>query len=228
MKIVRSISADQRGESNPFLITTIIFAVLMIGLGVGFGWSYLNMVDYRDNVEEKVDVAVTDAKKEQQEADQKQFNEEYKKPSYQFQGLSDYGSVTFDYPRTWSMYVAKDANDGGDYQAYFYPRSVPTVNASTAYALRVFIVNKSYDDILKTYESKIKKGDLTSTTLTIGETETFSGYQGMRIDGQFDKSINGSAVIFKIRDKTLEVFVDSQDYIGDFNDTVVPSLKFEV
>ena len=81
---------------------------------------------------------------------------------------------------------------------------------------------------MKTYESKIKKGDLTSTTLTIGETETFSGYQGMRIDGQFDKSINGSAVIFKIRDKTLEVFVDSQDYIGDFNDTVVPSLKFEV
>ncbi len=219
---------DQRGQSSPFLITTIIFVVLAIGFGVGFGWSYMQMVDYRDNVADKVGVAVEAAKKEQKAADQTQFNEDYKKPNYQFQGPSDYGGVTFDYPKTWSMYVAKDAKDGGDYQAYFFPRTVPPVNNQTAFSLRVLISNKSYDDILKTYESKIKKGDLTATTLTIGKTDKFSGYQGMRINGQFDKTINGSVVIFKIRDKTLQVFVDNQEYIKDFNETVIPSLKYEV
>lgn len=219
--------SDQRGEANPFMISTIVLVVIILGVGAGFAWAYMQMVDYRDNVSEKVAVAVKAGKKEQKVADDARFVEDYKKPNYTFQGPADYGSLSFDYPKTWSVYVAKNANDGGDFAVYFHPSQVPTVANGTPFALRVIIVNKSYDDVLKAYASKIKKGDLSAKTITLAKTDDFSGYEGMRIDGQFDKTINGSAVFFKVRDKTIQVFVDSQDFMADYEKTVLTTLKYE-
>lgn len=218
---------DERGESNPFLITTIIFVILAIGLGVGFGWSYLQMVDYRDNVTDKVDVAVKAAKEDQKNADKVEFTEEYKKPNLQYEGPSDSGSVTFNYPKTWAAYVEKSGADGGDLSVYFNPKSVPTINNKTVYALRITIDNKSYSSVLQSYNGKVQEGSLKAKTITVGKTDSFSGYEGMRIDGQFDDGINGSVVIFKIRDKTLRLYVDSQDFMSDFDNTVLTSLKYE-
>jgi len=184
----------------------------------------MQMQDYRNNVNEKIDVAVEEAKAEQKEELQAQFNEDYKRPFLTFQSSPDFGSISFEYPRTWAQYIAKS---DGALELYFYPVAVPTVNRQTPFALRVVVADKAYDQVLKSYESKIKNGDLSASTLTIGKTDSFSGFEGMRIDGQFDKTINGSTVIFKIRDKTLQIFVDSQDFMKDFNETVLPSLKFE-
>ena len=218
--------SDERGEANPFLITTIIFVVLAVGLGVGFGWAYMQMVDYRDNVDDKVAVAVKAAKAEQKETDDAEFTEEYKKPNLTYEGPSDSGSVTFNYPKTWATYIDKSGAGGSDLAVYFNPKSVPTVNAKTVYALRLTIDNKSYASILQTYNGDIKKGSIKAETITVGKTDSFSGYEGMRIDGQFGETINGSVVIFKIRDKTLRLYVDSQDFMTDF-DTVLNSLKYE-
>ena len=79
---------------------------------------------------------------------------------------------------------------------------------------------------MQTYNGDIKKGSIKAETITVGKTDSFSGYEGMRIDGQFGETINGSVVIFKIRDKTLRLYVDSQDFMTDF-DTVLNSLKYE-
>lgn len=224
---LNSKQSDERGESNPFLITTIIFVVLAIGLGVGFGWSYMKMADYRDNVDSKVSVAVKTAKEEQKKADKTEFTEEYKKPNLTYEGPSDSGSVTFSYPKTWAAYIDKNGSDGGDLSIYFNPKSVPAINSRTAYALRVTIDNKSYSSVLQSYDGKIKSGTLKAKTITTGKTDSFRGYEGMRIDGQFDEGINGSVVIFKIRDKTLRLYVDNKDFMSDFDKTVLTSLKYE-
>jgi len=216
--------SDQRGAANPFLIGMIAFAVLAIGAAGAFFWAFMQMQDYRDNVNEKIDAAVKVAEADQKKELQVQFNEDYKYPFLTFRSRSEFGSVTFEYPRTWAQYIAKDTDS---LEVYFYPVAVPTVNRATPFALRVVVADKAYDQVLKSYESKIKNGDLSASPLTIGKTDNFSGFEGMRIDGQFDKTINGSAVIFKIRDKTLQVFVDSQDFMKDFNETVLPSLTFE-
>lgn len=221
------IGNDERGEVNPFLVTTVIFILLAIGLGVGFGWAYMQMTDYRDNVDSKVNIAVEDARKVQKTVDDKLFAEEFKKPNSKFQGPADSGSVSFNYPKTWSLYIDQIETDGGNIEAYFNPKQVVTVDESKAYALRVVISDNSYDKILKSYEAKIKKGELSAEPITIGKTDTFSGYKGTRIDGQFAESINGSVVVLKIRDKTLQLFVDSQDFMNDFNNTILSSLTYE-
>lgn len=217
---------DERGESNPFLITTIIFVLLAVGLGVGFGWAYMQMTDYRDNVADKVDAAVKVAKDEQKKADKAEFTEEYKKPNLTYEGPSESGSVTFSYPKTWAAYIDKNGAGGSDLSVYFNPKMVPTLNRGTVYALRVTIDNNSYGSVLQSYNNGIQKGLLKAKTITVGKTDSFSGYEGMRIDGQFGDNINGSVVIFKIRDKTLRLYVDSQDFTNDF-DTIINSLKYE-
>ena len=67
----------------------------------------------------------------------------------------------------------------------------------------------------------------TARTIIIGKTDDFAGYEGVRVDGQLSDTINGSVVIFKVRDKTLRIFCDSQDYISDFDNTILTSLRFE-
>jgi len=49
---------------------------------------------------------------------------------------------------------------------------------------------------------------------------------GTRLDGTLDQDTNGSMVIIKVRDKTLQIYTESNDYLGDFNDTILSSLNF--
>jgi len=217
-------TSDQRGAVNPFMIGTIVFAILAIGAAGAFVWAFMQMQDYRNNVDKKVAAAVEVAKADQKKELQAQFDEDYKRPNLTFQSASVFGSVTFDYPRTWAQYIAKNTDS---LEVYFNPVAVPTVNSTTPFALRVTVTTRAYDQVLKSYDSKVKDGTLRATTLTIGKTDTFAGFEGMRIDGQFAPTINGSTVIFKIRDKTLQIFVDSKDFMKDFDGTVLPSLHFE-
>lgn len=218
--------SDQRGSANPLLIATILLAVLLVVAAGGFIWAYLGMTDWRDNTQAKINSAVEEAKEQQSKDDEEHFNEEEKKPDRSYQGPSDMGSVRFNYPKTWAGYIAQSDKNG--LQVYFSPLLVPTVNAGvTTYALRVLVTNDSYADVIDDYQSLVEDGVATASTITIGKTDDFAGYDGIRVDGQLSDTINGSVVIFKVRDKTLRLFVDSQDYMNDFNNTVLTSLKFE-
>lgn len=218
--------SDQRGSANPLLIATVLLAVLLVVAAGGFIWAYMSMTDWRDNTQAKIDSAVDAAKDQQQKDDQAHFEEEEKKPNRSYQGPSDMGSVRFNYPKTWSGYIAQ-SNDSG-LEVYFNPLMVSTVNPDvTPYALRVEVSNDNYADVLDDYQGLVEDGVATASTIIIGKTDDFSGYEGVRVDGQLTDTINGSVVIFKVRDKTLRLYVDSQDYMNDFNNTVLTSLKFE-
>ncbi len=221
----------ESGEVNPFLIAAIFLGVAAVALGVAFGWAYMQMNDYKDNTNQKINVAVEEARAAQKTEDAKNYVEEAKKPNLIYQGPSDFGSVTFNYPKTWAAYLDKDGTgqtSNTQYLAYFAPKTVPPVSVKTSvFALRMNIQTRAYDDVLKTYDNVIKKGEVSASPITVGKTADFKGYQGMRMDGTFDDGLKGSAVIFKIRDKTLTLRTDSQDYMSDFNNTVLPSLKFE-
>ena len=81
-----------------------------------------------------------------------QFDERDKSPYLKFIGPEDYGRLEFDYPRTYSMYVANDAEDGGTYQAYLHPNYVPSIKSNGQYALQVEILNESYENVTKKYK----------------------------------------------------------------------------
>lgn len=209
----------QSGATNTWVIigvvgitTTLLTAGVMV-------WALINYFDQKGNVDARVADAVSIAKKEQADADEAKFNEREKEPNREFVGPDDYGRLSFMYPKTWSVYVAKDASSGDTYQAYLNPVSVPAVSTTQQYALRVTIETKEYDQVIASYDSLVKKGDLKASVVKANDQN------GTRLDGSFSKDIRGAAAIFKIRDKTVTLRTDADTFKPDF-DALVTSLTF--
>ncbi len=207
----------ERGSVNPLLIASILLGVVAAGFGGAFAWAYGNYVDQRDNTSQKVSVAVTEAKKEQTATDEKDFLEREKQPYKQLIAPDDLGRVTISYPKTWSVYVAKSTQSG--YEAYLHPEKVVAIAPTEAYAAHIVISDQQYETVIKGFESLVKKGDLVSAPVTI------NNFTGVRLDGKFSTAHTGSAVFFKVRDKTLTVSTDSVSYKADF-ENVIKSLDF--
>ena len=201
-----------------FILTLVFIFTTLAALGAG-GWALYNYFDQKDNVDAKVSTAVTDAVKVQADKDAADFLEKEKQPNRQFVGPDDYGRVSFDYPKTWSVYVDKDASSGSTFSAYFNPASVPPVATNTQYALRVTIEQKDYEKAIASYDSLVKNGALVATATKADDTD------GTRLEGNFTKDIRGSAVVFKLRDKTVTVRTDADTFKGDFN-ALVASITF--
>jgi hypothetical protein len=213
---------NEKGSVNVLFLTTIGLAVLTVGFAALAVWAYVNYNDQKTNVDGKVTSAVAVAKKAQADSDAASFEAADKLPNRTFVGPDDYGRLTFSYPKTWSLYVDKDISSGGTtYAAYLNPGSVPSVSsqATQQYALRVTIESMDYDKVVATYEALVKTGALKSSAVTV------NGNNGTRIDGNFTKDIRGSAVIFKIRDKTVTLRTDADTFKPDF-EALIKTIKF--
>lgn len=211
----------QQGAVSGALITSIVLGVLVVVLGSVAIWAVVNYNDWRSNVQGRIDVAVAEARQEQAAEDETRFAEREKEPYERFVGPDELGRVEFDYPKTWSVHVARDGAGNQPYEAYLHPNVVPPIQKSqTQYALRVEILNRDYEDIIRSFESRVERGDLRSAAVTA------SGFNGTRLDGNFSQHIEGSMVIFKVRDKTLQIQTDAPAYRPDFDNIILPSLTF--
>lgn len=199
------------------IVCLSIFGALALGFGI---WSFINYTDQKTNVDGKIDQAVATAKKDQADSDAAKFLAQDKQPNREFVGPDDYGRLTFNYPKTWSVYINKDVTtQGGTYEAYLNPVSVPAVSSTQQYALRVTIEEKDYDQVISGYAALVKKGSLRSSSVTA------NGVNGTRLDGSFNSNIRGAAVIYKIRDKTLTLRTDANTFLPDFNALII-TIKF--
>ncbi len=212
-------SRAERGAVNPLVIASILLGLLAAGFAGAFIWAFMGYQDYKSSSDEKVAAAVKVAKKDQQTADEKDFEQRYKEPNKVFNGPTDLGNVKFSYPKTWSVMVNKSGANGDNYEAYLHLDVVPLVSDTQAFATRASILDKSYDSVVKSYDTLVKKGDLKSSPIKTGD------FTGIRLDGTFSKTRTGSAVIFKIRDKTLVVACDSPTFLPDF-ENIVKTLDF--
>lgn len=206
-------------KSSKLLTTIIVISVLLFITLIFAGWSFVSYLSQKNNVDDRIASAVSDAKKEQADADAADFAEAEKKPNLEFIGPEDYGSLSFEYPKTWSVYVASSASDGGDYEAYLNPKTVPEVTKSQKFALRVVIEQSDYEDVVDDYDKLVEDGDLDSSTISVGDVK------GTRLDGSFSDDLRGSAVIFKIRDKTLTIRTDANTFMSDFN-ALIKTIQF--
>ena len=222
ISIIRSMNnnhSTERGVTHWSTIVVIILSVLVAVTGSLAIWSYMSYSEQKSDVDSRIALKVSEAEKLQAEKDEEKFAEREKEPNRKFVGPSDYGRVTFDYPKTWSVYESKDASSGGTYQAYFNPIIVPQVSSSQKFALRVTIEDKTIDRVLATYATAVKKGDLKSSEISV------AGVAGTRLDGAFSKDLRGSAVLFKIRDKTLTIKTDVETFKPDF-DKLIKTVEF--
>src|SRR3990172_3609611 len=116
---------DQSGGAASVLVIVLLLVGLVAAAGFGW-WAFGQRPDYKNNFDKKAAEEVAKAKAEQKTQLEKEFAEREKSPYKTFKGSATYGSVTFNYPKTWSGYVEED-NTSSPINGYFFPGIVPAV-----------------------------------------------------------------------------------------------------
>lgn len=199
------------------LIVVSLLAVLFIGL---FIWMWVKWNDASTNVKGKVDVAVAEAKNELQAKLESEFDEKEKYPYKVFTGPTDLGELSFEYPKTWSLYVQSSANRGGDYAAYLNPGQVNVVQDDTVMALRVSIKGTLFDQAISDFAEKVRSGDMTLSTTVV------NGNNVNVYTGKMDNEYQGIICVFKLRDKTVMLQTDSTSVFSDDFYRILKTVKF--
>ena len=214
-----------RKTLNGLLIPLIISVLLLLG-ALGFGlWSFTGMQDYKNNSDKKVSSAVQIAQQETSTAKDKEFIEKEKSPLKQYKGPAAFGTVTIQYPKTWSAFVTETTNGGGTpVDGYFHPGFVPGLQSGTDFALRVKVVSKQYADEMKQFESKMKAGKVKISPYKAPKMT--DGTVGSRIDGEINTGQQDSMILFPLRDKTIEISTESGQFRGDFDSIILANLTF--
>lgn len=195
-----------------------LVAVTFIGL---FIWMYSQWNTVKTDVDGQIEAAVAVAVNEKAEEMENQFVEREKYPYNLFAGPVDYGELSFEYPKTWSVYEAEDASNGGDYSAYLNPDKVYPVGNKNINALRVTIKNQSYDNYVKAYDNYVKDGKMSVAVRPING-ENANVYTGELPNT--DK-FQGMVAIFKVRDKTAVLQTDAMIFQSDFT-KILDSVRF--
>lgn len=207
---------------NILLIPLIAAVVLLISAASFGAWAYSSRSDYKNHSDVKSAAAASAAVKATQESDAKKYAEEAKSPLKKFAGPSQYGSVTAQYPKTWSGYVI--SNQSTPLSAYFQPDVVPDVSTqSSAYAFRVQVVSQTYANQLQQYQSLVASKKVTVTPFSFAKVP---GVVGSRIDGQITTNDQGSIIIVPLRNLSLIVSTESQSFESDFNNIILPNFTF--
>ena len=204
---------DKKNKVRGTIIETILLLLMTI-VAIIFIWlyvqKYIQWKSASDNLETQIKSAVAVAVADNTTEMEAKFAEREKYPYKTFTGPVDYGSFIFEYPQTWRVYIAKDATNGGDFEAYLNPSEVNPVSSSTINALRVRIRDTSFDNVVKTYESSIKSGKLTLKTDTVG------GVLANIYTGDISNSLRGAVMVLKLRDKTVILQTDAETFLDEF------------
>jgi len=215
----------ERGSMDALLLPLIIVAVLFVS-AASFGvWAFMGRQDYKNNSDAKVEAAVTANTKKVQAEDKVKYDEEAKLPLRIFKGPDSYGSLSISYPKTWSAYM-EASTSSVPLDMYFHTDYVPAIQAKQTYRLRAQIVDKTYDKELERYQSNIAKGTIKAAAYSLPKVKDAIG---TRLDGAVmlnNTAATGSMVIVPLRDKTLEIWTESPDFLADFNDIVLPNVTF--
>ncbi len=220
----RRIGNDQSGEMNVLLVPVILMTLFFIAAAAFGYWAFTSRQDYKNNADQKIVAAVSAARKDESIKKDQAFAEAEKNPLTLYQGPGTAGSVETLYPKTWSTYVHSMSSQPLD--TYFAPRAVPSVQSpDSVFALRIQVLPQEYTSTIKQYEGPIKAKTVTANPFAFPKVPDVIG---IRVDGQIKsgKKTNGSMIIMPLRDKTLEIYTESPEFIRDFNDIIIPNLTF--
>lgn len=220
--IAPSGSSKLAKQSNNSLIKTVIIILLSLLFVGGLLLAYYFYNEYRlvsTDVDSKVNAAVVSREKEITDKLEAEFAEREKLNYKTFTGPDDYGTLSFKYPKTWSVYIAKDASKGGDYEAYLHPIEVPPISNESPLALRVTIRSESFETAADRYKGLVTAGKLATSVISVNGTDA------NRYDGTLPNNLVGSLAIIKIRDKVVTMQTDAEIYREDFN-SIINTITF--
>lgn len=217
-------SLDARGVLNVLLIPVIVLVLFLAGTGVFAIWAYMGRQDYKNNVDQKIAAAVSSAKQDQQKADAATYAEEAKLPFDTYIGPAAFGNITVKYPKTWSAYVAEADTSSTPLDGYFQPSVVPsTQDQNSSFALRMQLVQSSYDTIMAQYNGLVQSKQVTVAPYTLAKVPSVVG---SRVEGQIKPNKQGIMIILPLRNLTLEIWTESNSFKADLDNNILPNLSF--
>lgn len=205
--------------------TSFIVAVIMtVGfvLTLIFGiWAFVGMVQNKTNLDQKIEKASAEAVDDAEAAKEIEFTEREKSPYKTYTGSATFGSLAFEYPKSWSVYLQEDT-DGTILDFYGHPNVIPGLKSGTSFAFRAQILSNSYDEEIKKYQKTAEAGTVVITSFV---PTKLTDQLGIRVTGEIDKDNKGVVVLLPLRDKTFKFWTESTDYVADF-DRVMESISF--
>jgi hypothetical protein len=209
-------------ESHSFsIILAFVFAFLFIASTIFAIWAFMGRQDYKNNVDIKIADASAVAVLEAESAKDAEFIEKEKSPVRTYKGPSTYGAVTFDHPKTWSVY-AEESTQGTVLNLYAFPGVIPGIKPDQAYALRLEISDQNYD----TEVENMTRNTQAVLTYSAYRPEKVPSVLGLRIDGEIEREVQGSMVLLPLRDRTIKIYTEIPQFVADFNNIILPSITF--
>ena len=214
---------DNAGAVSPLLLG-LVAVILMFIIALFYGLNQKSKVsDYELNLGKKVATEVEAQKKLISDQKQAEFDEREKAPYKFWTSPTQYRSIKVGFPKTWSYYLSlSDVGGGGDKEVdlYAHPDYVPGLASESKYALRLTLESTDYNQALEQYRRDSEEKKLSISTIQN------SNVSGVKIRGSIGDEVNGTMVIFPIRDKVLSVWTESPDYEADFENIVLKNLSF--
>jgi hypothetical protein len=223
---------NQTGAANSLAISLVLTVLLLVGALVFGVWAYSSRQDYKDNTDAKISAAVTVAKQQESRTKDAAFAEAEKNPLKTYNGPEAFGSIVMSYPKTWSGYVIDTSanNNGGSGDAlldgYFYPGVVPSATAEgSTFALRIKVISQSYASIVKDLGQSNSQHPPTINPYALPKVPKTVGVELTgTLPDQNQKT--GTMVILPLRSQTLEIWTEGNQFLGDFNNSILPNFSF--
>lgn len=217
---------SQQSYPNPkqshtsFIVALLLAVGLVISLAFGV-WAFMGMQANKTDLDEKIAVAEKVAVKKAEEAKELEFAEREKDPFKNFIGSATFGSLSYDFPKTWSVFL-EEKTSGTVLDFYAHPGVVKGTDKSNSFALRAQIISTSYDKEAEKMQKLVETGKATATAFI---PKNVSTGLGIRVVGEVVTDKQGVMILLPQRDKTIKIWTESPDFISDF-DKVIETLNY--
>lgn len=218
------IKHNQVGAVNGVVVSLILTVLLLIGAIVFGGWAYSGRQDYKNNTDAKISTAVAAAKQKEGTRKDAEFAEAAKNPLKTYRGPEAFGTLTINYPKTWSGYVDDVSKGTALIDGYFAPGVVPSISdENSVFSLRVQVVQEPYSQTLQSLDSPQREGKVTVSAYALPKQPKVVG---VLVSGQLDDDTNATMVILPLRSDTLKIWTEGSPYLNDFNNSILPNFDF--
>lgn len=216
-------NSQPKKRSVVTIILLSFFVLLSLGLTVFGFWAFAERQEYKNKSDQKAAKAVELAKEQFAQEKEKEFAEREKNPHKEYKGPATYGSVDIVYPKSWSAFVTETPRGSTPIDGYFHPDVVPGIDSGTSFALRLEVTGRAYDEELRQYESQAKSGKVKVSPYKVPKV---ADTLGARVEGEIGNGAKGIVVLFPVRDKTLKISTEAEQFRGDFDNIIMANLTF--
>lgn len=216
---------DQKGAVLSALVIAVMGISLMASLGFGL-WAFTSRADFKNNTDKKIAAAVAENTQKVSAAKEAELAEKEKSPTKTYTSPAAQGSIGFNFPKTWSALVTELSQPGSakPLDGYFHPNYLPGItNTTVAFALRVELVTQSYDQVINPFNNQAASG---AVKVVAFKPDRVPSALGVKIEGTLANNKQGAMVVLPLRDKTLKIWTESQEFVSDFNAFILPTLTF--